>query len=121
MLTAQQPTTVRRWPRGQRFSLTPTGTDAEAGYRASVQDVRALGRDALEQSERRWAEPLGLTSPDGVVLAELRPGRRSLADLDRALDSCGTSSAEIRASVARLVDRGLVEPVPLPSAIAPPA
>lgn len=119
MLSAPQQTGIRRWPRGQRFSLTPQGGDAEAAYRASVQDVRSLGRAALETAERRWAEPLGLLPSDGIVLAEVRPGRRSLADLGRALESCGTSADEIRACVSRLVDKGMVEPLPLPGVAAP--
>ena len=119
MLSAPPQTAARRWPRGQRFSLTPQGGDAEVAYRASVQDARALGRNALEAAERRWAESLGLLPCDGVVLSELRPGRRSLADLGRALESCGTSADEIRTRVGRLVEKGLVEPLPLPSAAIP--
>ncbi|HET8725451.1 MAG TPA: hypothetical protein VFM53_14735 [Anaeromyxobacteraceae bacterium] len=119
MLSALQQTGTRRWPRGQRFSLTSQGSEAEAAYRASVQDARALGRTALETAERRWAESLGLSPCDGVVLSELRPGRLSLADLGRALEACGTSSGEIRACVDRLVEKGLVEALPLPGAAVP--
>lgn len=119
MLSAPQQTGSRRWPRGQRFSLTPQGSEAEAAYRASVQDARALGRTALETAERRWAELLGLSTCDGVVLSELRPGRRSLADVVRALEACGTSAPEIRTCVDRLVEKGFVEPLPLPGAAVP--
>jgi hypothetical protein len=97
------------------------GVEAEAAYRAAVMDVRSLGRDALAQAERRWAEGLGLASSDGIVMAEIRPGRRSLADLARALEACGTPAAQIRESVDRLVEKGLVEPLPLPGAVTPPA
>lgn len=116
MLSAPQQAGSRRWPRGQRFSLTLQGTEAETAYRASVQDARALGRAALETAERRWAESLGLQPSDGVVLSELRPGRRSFADLGRDLEGCGTSAADIRACVDRLVEKGLVEALPLPGA-----
>jgi DNA-binding IclR family transcriptional regulator len=92
---------------------------AEAAYRTAVMDVRSLGRDALTQAERRWAETLGLSPSDGVVMAEIRPGRRSLADLARALETCGTPPAQIRESVDRLVEKGLVEPLPLPGATVP--
>jgi len=119
MFSAQQPAQGRRWPRGQRFALSSQGVAAEAAYRAAVMDVRSLGRDALTQAERRWAETLGLSPSDGIVMAEIRPGRRSLADLARALESCGTAPAQIRESVDRLVERGLVEPLPLPGSSVP--
>jgi hypothetical protein len=83
-------------------------------------DVRSLGRDALAQAEKRWADALGLSPADGIVMAEIRPGRRSLADLARALDACGTPAAQIRESVDRLVEKGLVEPLPLPGSATPP-
>jgi hypothetical protein len=121
MFSAQQPTQGRRWPRGQRFTLSTPGVEAEAAYRAAVMDVRSLGRDALAQAERRWAEALGLSPADGVVMAEIRPGRRSLADLARALEACGTPASQIRESVDRLVEKGLVEALPLPGAVVPPA
>ena len=120
MFTAQQPTQGRRWPRGQRFTLSAPGVDAEAAYRSAVMDVRSLGRDALAQAEKRWADGLGLSPADGIVMAEIRPGRRSLADLARALDACGTPATQIRESVDRLVDKGLVEALPLPGSAAPP-
>jgi len=83
-------------------------------------DVRSLGRDALAQAETRWATALGLSPTDGIVMAEIRPGRRSLADLARSLEACGTPAAQIRESVDRLVEKGLVEPLPLPGAGVPP-
>ena len=119
--SATQPAQGRRWPRGQRFTLSPSGVDAEAAYRDAVMGVRSMGREALAQAERRWAEPLGLSSTDGIVMAEIRPGRRSLADLARAREACGTPAAQIRESVDRLVEKGLVEALPLPGAVVPPA
>lgn len=121
MFSAPQPKHDRRWPRGQRFGLSAPGVDAEAAYRATVQDVRSLGRDALAMAEKRWAEPLGLQPGDGVVMAQIRPGRRSFADLGQALEDCGMSPAQIRESVDRLVERGLVDAMPLPgtAAVAP--
>jgi hypothetical protein len=116
MFSAPQPTHARRWPRGQRFALSARGIEAEAAYRAAVQDVRSLGRDALTLAEKRWADPLGLSPADGVVMAEIRPGRRSFADLGHALQDCGTMPAQIRDSVDRLVEQGFVEALPLPGA-----
>lgn len=118
MFSAPQPKHARRWPRGQRFTLSARGIEAEAAYRAAVQDVRSLGRDALTQAEKRWAEALGLAPGDGVVMAEIRPGRRSFADLGHALQDCGTVPAQIRESVDRMVEQGYVEALPLPGAVA---
>jgi len=106
------PRTGKRWPRGQRFVLTAAGTSAESAYREAVQAARAQGRTALEQAERGWSLPLGLEPGDGVVLSELRPGRRSIAEVARSLDDCGTSLAEVKAAVDRLADAGLIEPAP---------
>jgi len=121
MFSVPQPKHDRRWPRGQRFGLSAQGVEVEAAYRATVQDVRSLGREALALAEKRWAEPLRLSPGDGVVMAQIRPGRRSFADLGHALEDCGTPPTQIRESVDRLVERGLVEALPLPgtTAIAP--
>ena len=113
MLDSLKPTrTGKRWPRGQRFVLTALGASAEVAYREAVQAARAQGRAALDQAQRGWAAPLGLEPSDGVVLSELRPGRRSIADVARNLDDCGTSLAEVKASVDRLAEAALIEPAP---------
>jgi hypothetical protein len=101
-----------RWPRGQRFALSSTGAEAEASWRTAAQEARSLGRSALDGANRRWADPLGLDPSDGLVLSELRPGKRSIAELVRTLEICGASQDQVRASVGRLVSRGLVEALP---------
>jgi hypothetical protein len=113
MFTPHSPETKNRWPRGQRFGLSPAGLEADLAYRTAVAGVRSMGREALTLAERRWADPLGVAPTDGVVMAEIRPGRRSLADLSSGLDACGMPAAQIRESVARLVEKGLVAPQPL--------
>jgi hypothetical protein len=115
MLDSLKPRGGRRWPRGQRFQLTPTGLDAATSHADAIREARALGRSALEVAQKRWAEPLGLLPCDGVVLMELKPGKRSLADVASALVDCGNSRADVKDSVDRLVERGLVEPLPLPA------
>jgi len=111
MLSSLNPPPGKRWPRGQRFLLSARGAEVEAAYRTAVQDVRAQGREALELAERRWADPLGLEPCDGVVLSELRPAKRSLPDLFRALEECGIPAPKVREAIERLVTRGMVEPV----------
>lgn len=102
----------KRWPRGQKFVLSSTGAAAEAAYREAVFAARALGRAALASAQLAWAEPLRVQPGDGVVLGELRGGRRSIAEIARSLEDCGTSAAEVKAAVDRLAEAGLVEPNP---------
>ncbi len=112
MLSSLQPRGGRRWPRGQRFQLTEAGLAAEAARAETVRETRAMGRAALEAAGLRWAAPLGIEPRDGVVLSELKPGRRSLADLARELEVCGPSRSDVKESIDRLVERGLAEPMP---------
>lgn len=115
MLESLKPRDGRRWPRGQRFQLTAAGQEAEAAHGDVVREARAQGRAALEAAQLRWAEPLGVLPGDGVVLTQLKPGRRNLADLAEALADCGATKAEVKVTVDRLVERGLAEPLPLPA------
>jgi hypothetical protein len=113
MLDSLKPArTGKRWPRGQKFVLTNSGTEAEGAYREAVHTARAQGRAALDLAQRGWAAPLRLEPGDGVVLSEIRPGRRSIAEVAKGLDDCGTSLAEVKASVDRLAEAGLIEPAP---------
>ena len=41
-------TTPRRWPRGQKFTLTPAGLEAEVAHRDVVNGARSMGRSALD-------------------------------------------------------------------------
>jgi hypothetical protein len=115
MLEAKPSAGPRRWPRGQKFALTPAGETADAGYRDAVALARASGRSALESALTAWATPLGLRPGDGVVLAELRNGRLGVPDLCSRLEPADIAPDEVRAALHRLVDAGLVEAIPLAS------
>jgi hypothetical protein len=106
----------KRWPRGQKFELSPPGVIAETAYRDAIQAARAQGRTALEIAQRGWAEPLGVQPGDGVLLGELRTGKKSIAELARALDDCGTTQLEVKGAIDRLSDALLIAPVPLAQA-----
>ena len=112
MLESLKPRAGKRWPRGQKFALSERGVSAETSYRDAVQTARAQGRSALDAAQRAWAEPLQVEVNDGVVLGELRGGKRSIADVARTLEDCGTSVAEVKTAIDRLTDAGLVEAVP---------
>lgn len=96
--------------------LSAAGATAEAAYRDVVHESRTQGRAALDAAQRSWAAPLGLEPLDGVILGELRAGRKGIADLVRSLEDCGTTQAEVRTSVDRLATAGLVDPAPAAAA-----
>jgi hypothetical protein len=106
---------AKRWPRGQKFTPSAAGIAADDAYRSAVAEARGVGRTALDTALAAWAGPLGVKAGDGVVLGELRRKPQGLSELARALEECGIEAAEVRAAVDRLVDAGLVEPVPLAS------
>lgn len=107
--------TPKRWPRGQKFTLTPAGLAAEAAYREAVNGARSTGRSALAAALAAWAGPLGVQGVDGMLLGELRAQKKGLNELGRLLEDTGIEPAEVKASVDRLVLAGLAAPVPLAS------
>src|SRR5919204_1341940 len=115
MLESLKPRGGKRWPRGQKFVLSVAGVDAEAAYRDAITAARAQGRTALEGAQRTWAEPLRIEPSDGVVLGELRGGKKSIADVARALEDCGVTQPEVKSAVDRLTDAGLVAPASVPA------
>jgi len=108
-----------RWPRGQKFILSPTGTAAEESHRSAVVAARGGGRAALETALAAWASPLSVAPGDGVLLGQLREKPRGIAELAELLEDSGIAVAEVRAAVDRLVRGGLVELVPLASQVKP--
>ena len=110
-----KPARPKRWPRGQKFTLSTSGQDAEEAYRVAVAEARGVGRSALDHALAAWAAPRQIEPGDGVLLGELRGQRRGLSDLSSSLESCGIAAGEVRAAIDRLVEARLVDPVPLAS------
>ena len=108
----------KRWPRGQKFTLSAEGATAEESYRAAVASARARGRAALDAALAAWAAPLGVHPGDGVLLSQLREVRRGIGELSSALEDAGIAAEEVRAAIERLVASGAVTPVPLASQLA---
>ena len=115
MLSRKPDVNRRRFARGQKFTLSAAGADAEQAYRDAVTSARASGRTTLEAALVAWAEPRRVTPADGVILAELSGKRLGFGRLCEALETSGASAEEIRAGVGRLLDAGIVELVPLAS------
>jgi hypothetical protein len=103
--------TLRRWPRGQKFTLSAAGLSADVLHREAVNGVRGSGRPALEAALEAWAGPLGVHPGDGLLLTELRGQQRGVNDLAAALEGAGIEPAEVKAGLDRLVKAGLAEPV----------
>src|SRR5512138_936758 len=118
MLSAWERNAPKRWPRGQKFSLTETGSTAEAAYRTAVTESRAAGRSVLDGALAAWAEPRGISPKDGIVLAELRAGKAGVPQLVKELEPAGFAPDDVRAAIQRLVEAAMVEPLPLPSEVA---
>jgi hypothetical protein len=117
MLPASAPivTAPRRWPRGQKFTLSAAGETAELAHREAVNGARSSGRASLQSALAAWAGSLGVQGGDGLLLVELRGQKKGLNDLARALEDAGIEAAEVKAAVDRLVVAGLAQPVPLAS------
>jgi hypothetical protein len=118
MLESLKARSGKRWPRGQKFTMSTFGNVAEIAYRQAVQSARAQGRNALDAAQRAWAGPFQIEPGDGVVLGELRAGNKSIAEIARGLADCGTSPNEVKAAVDRLAEAGLVAPTPGAVAVA---
>jgi hypothetical protein len=110
-------TTAKRWPRGQKFTLSPLGAEAEESYRAAVLQSRSSGRATLDAALAAWAKARGVNAADGVILTELSGKRLGVADLCERLESAGFLAEEVRAGIGRLVAAGVIEPVPLASQV----
>jgi hypothetical protein len=112
MLLGNPPNGTKRWPRGQKFALSPDGAAAQDAYRAAVLGARASGRAALDSALAAWAGPRGLAPADGAILSELGGKRLGIGALCEALETSGIAPDEVRAGIGRLVAAGIVEPLP---------
>jgi len=86
----------KRWPRGQKFTLSAAGEAAELGHRDAVNGARASGRAALQSALAAWAAPLAVQAGDGVVLVELRGQKKGLNDLARAAKGVRKEGATVQ-------------------------
>jgi hypothetical protein len=109
-----------RWPRGQKFTLSLAGREALEAHRAAVLSARGQSRATLDAALAAWAAPRQVQPADGVLLAELLERARGLPDLTRSLEGAGTSAAEVRAALARLIAASLVDAIPARGAEEPP-
>jgi hypothetical protein len=117
MLENEKTPAAKRWPRGQKFTISETGAEVETSYRSVVAGARSSGRASLDAALVGWATPRGLSPGDGVVLSELKGKRIGLPDLCRNLEATGIPPDEVRAALGRLVTAGAVAALPLASQV----
>ncbi|MHB8879501.1 MAG: hypothetical protein ACYC8T_37890 [Myxococcaceae bacterium] len=115
----------KRWPRSQRFQLSAKGSEAEASYREVIVAARAEeGRQSFDAARAAWAAKLTLDPTDGLYLGELQNGPRTIEEITRALETCGSTRQEVHVAIDRLTGAGMMEavappPPPAPAAPAP--
>ena len=110
-----------RFKRTQRFRLSLKGSEAAAAYAVMIEEARSgTGRAQFEAARAAWGGPRGLATDDGLFLLEFKEHDRTLTEASRSLDSCGTTAKEVKAAVERLLECGMLEPVPAPVEVAPP-
>jgi hypothetical protein len=108
-----------RFGRAQKFRLASKGTEAVEAYTVMVEKARAgEGRAQFDAARAAWSAPRGLTPEDGLYLMDFSQGERTITDAVRSLDSCATPK-EVKAAIERLLECGMLEPVPEP--VEPPA
>lgn len=102
-----------RWPRSQKFTLSPKGREVELAYRETIVAARSdtTGRDSFDAARARWAQQNGLQPDDGLYLGEVASAPVSLPRLVEALETCGKSKPDAVAAIGRLVDAGFVATV----------
>jgi hypothetical protein len=104
-----------RFGRAQKFRLSPKGTEAMEAYALMVKEAQSgTGRAEFDAARSGWGAPRGLTSEDGLFLVEFGEGDRTLPEAARNLEGCGTTAKEVKAAVTRLLECGMLEPVPPP-------
>jgi hypothetical protein len=112
----EKPDSPRRWPRGQRFTLTTQGREARLALRDAITAARSAtgGREAQDTVVGAWASQHGVKPGDGTCLDELELRDRNVPEMAEALLECGLSRTEVQAAIDRLVTAGLVAAVPKP-------
>ncbi|ATB31154.1 hypothetical protein [Melittangium boletus] len=108
-----------RFGRAQKFRLAAKGSEAVAAYTLMVEKAReGVGRAQFDAARATWSEPRNLKPEDGLYLVEFSQAERTIPETVKRLDNCATPK-EVKAAIERLLECGMLEPVPAP--IEPPA
>ena len=98
-----------RWPRNQRFTLSPTGIAAELAYRTEIVASRAReGRASYDSARAAWATAHGIEPDDGLYLGELTGKPKNVQEVATAVESCGKSRHDALSAMERMFDARLI-------------
>jgi hypothetical protein len=112
---SDEPAEKTRFGRAQKFRLSPKGTEAMTAYALMVKEAQSgSGRAQFDAARASWSTPRGLAPEDGLFLVEFGESDRTLPEAVRNLDGCGTTAKEVKAALTRLLECGMIEPVPAP-------
>lgn len=110
MSTADRPRL--KWPRSQRFILSPTGQGAFQSWKDALAAAQGQGKTAFDSAQQAWAKSAGVEPDDVTVLSELADSQgKRLEDVVAALQDLGASREQVKSSVERLYSAQLVDPV----------
>ena len=102
-----------RWPRSQRFLLSPKGGEAEASYRTLIVASRQQeGRASFEAARATWAGQYAVQADDGLYLQEIATKPQNMTQLTTALEVCGKRRVDTIEALGRLFDAGLISTAP---------
>jgi len=104
-----------RFGRSQKFRLSAKGLEALKAHEASVVSQRAGpgGRAAFDQARAEWSSALGLRPDDSLYLVEFGDAGRTIHDATAALRDCGPTPKDVKEATTRLLEVGILEPVPV--------
>lgn len=107
------PPRPRRWPRSELFRLSERGQQAAQAYLDAIVASREEGgRRSFDDARLAWAVERDVKPEEGLTLREFVDGPLSLIECTARLQGCGPDKKSLQASLLRLIERDLVEPVP---------
>lgn len=101
-----------KWPRSQRFILSPSGRGAFQSWQEALAAAQGQGKTAFDSAQQAWAKSAGVQPDDVTVLSELADSQgKRLEDVVAALQDVGASREQVKSAVERLYSAQLVDPV----------
>lgn len=102
-----------RYPRSQKFRLSPKGAEAVEAYEITIAQARSgHGRSEFDAARKAWGIPRGLAPEDAQYLVEFGVAGHTLKETAEALRDCGPSPQDVKEATERLISFGMLEAVP---------
>ena len=101
------------FPRSQKFKLSTRGEEAVASYAQAIADAQTgSGQAAFEAAKLRWAQPWALKPDDAMFLTEYGSRGKTVTEAASALETCGSTLAQVKAATTHLVQLGMLVAAP---------